>query len=226
MEAAAPIPTRPRRGRSRASVADTRERIITATLDALARHGCAGTTARVIASSAGVPVGLIFYHFGTLDLLLLAVLDHTSAARLPRWHAALAELRDPTDLMRVMGDLYAEDLASGHAVAVRELVSNGDLSARLGNQMAVRMEPWFDLAEGVAARTLRGSPVLALISARDLAVTAVALYLGLDVVSRLAGTTTSATALVAAGERIAPLLGSLRSATRPASRRPRRIALD
>jgi AcrR family transcriptional regulator len=225
-EAAPAHPTRPRRGRSRASVTGTRERIITATLDALAHNGYAGTTARVIASSAGVPVGLIFYHFGTLDTLLLAVLDHTSAARLPQWEEALAEVSHPVDLMRIMGELYAEDMASGHAVAVRELVSNGGLSARLGKEMAVRMEPWFALAEGVAARVLHGSPVLGLIPARDLAVTAVALYLGLDVVSRLAGTSTSAAALVSAGERLAPLLGRLSTRDTATSRRPRRIALD
>lgn len=134
---------------------DTRERIIDATLDSLARNGYAGTTARVIATLASVPVGLIFYHFATLDSLLLAVLDHTSAARLPRWEEALGVVRDPTDLMHIMGELYAEDMASGHALAVRELVSNGGLSTRLGAEIAARMEPWFALAEDVAARAAR-----------------------------------------------------------------------
>jgi AcrR family transcriptional regulator len=217
---------RPRRGRSRASVVETRERIIGATLDALTHKGYAGTTARVIAASARVPVGLIFYHFGTLDSLLLAVLDHTSATRLPRWEHALATVRDPTGLMRIMGELYAEDMASGHAVAVRELVSNGGLSARLGAEIAARMEPWFALAEAVATRVLDGSPVLRLIPARDLAVTAVSLYIGLDIVSRLAGTSTSAATLVAAGERMAPLLGVLTPKPRPSSPRPRRISLN
>ena len=216
---------RPRRGRSRASVTATRERILAATLESLTSNGYAGTTARTIATSAGVPVSLVFYHFGTLDALFLALLDHTSASRLPRWQAALADVTDAVDLMRAMGALYAEDLASGHAVAVRELVAGGDLSMRQGTQLGPRMAPWFDLAEDVVARVLHGSPVLALMPPRDLAVTAVALYLGLDVVSRLAGTTTSAASLVAAGERLAPLLGRL-STARVATGRPRRLALD
>ena len=216
---------RPRRGRSRASVDATRERILTATLESLTRNGYAGTTARTIATAAGVPVSLVFYHFGTLDALFLALLDHTSASRLPHWQAALADVTNPVDLMRAMGRLYAEDVASGHAVAVRELVASGDLSMRLGTEIGARMEPWFDLAESVVARVLLGSPALALMPARDLAVTAVALYLGLDVVSRLAGTTTSAATLVAAGERLAPLLGGL-SSGRATAERPRRLALE
>jgi AcrR family transcriptional regulator len=206
-------------------VAATRERVIAATLGSLTSNGYAATTARSIATAAGVPVSLIFYHFGTLDALLLAVLDHTSAARLPRWQTALAEVRDPVSLLHALSELYAEDMASGHAVAVRELVSGGDFSTRLGPDIGLRMEPWFDLAEGVVARVLRGSPALALMPPRDLAVTAVALYLGLDVVSRLAGTSTSAATLVAAGERLAPLLGRLATG-RIAAARPRRVTIE
>jgi AcrR family transcriptional regulator len=206
-------------------VAATRDRIIAATLDSLTRNGYAGTTARTIAASAGVPVSLVFYHFSTLDALFLALLDHTSTARLPRWQAALADVGDPLALMRTMGRLYDEDVASGHAIAVRELVANGDLSMRLGAEIGLRMAPWFDLAESVATAVLRGSPVLTLLPPRDLAVTVVALYLGLDIVARLAGAGTSAATLVAAGERLAPLLGRL-TTTRVAAQRPRRVAID
>jgi AcrR family transcriptional regulator len=173
----------------------------------------------VIAARGGFPVGLIFYHFGTLDALLLAVLDHTSAARLPRWQEALADVEDLGTLMERMHALYAEDLASGHAVAVKELVANGAFSERLAPAMASRMQPWFALAEGVAARVLAGSPLLKLAGPRDLAVASIALYLGLDTVSRLSGETTAAETLFAAGVGLAPLLGIL-GGTR--SRRPGR----
>jgi AcrR family transcriptional regulator len=219
--------TRSRRGPARAPSTDTPLRIIAATLAALGESGYAGTTARVIAARGGFPVGLIFYHFGTLDDLLVAVLDHTSAARLPRWRDTLAGVDDVATLMERMRRLYDEDVASGHALAVKELVANGAFSDRLGPAMASRMEPWFALAEGVAARVLSGSPLLGLIGPRDLAVSVIALYLGLDTVARLSGETTTAETLFAAGARVAPLLGSL-GAPR-ASRRggaPTRVDLE
>lgn len=199
---------RARRGRGRAHSTATPLRIIAATLAALAENGYAGTTARVIAARGGVPVGLIFYHFGTVDDLLLAVLDHTSAARLPEWNEALAEVDDLPTLVERMQHLYAEDLASGHAIAVRELVTNAGFSERLGPALASRMEPWLALAESVVARVLGGSPLAGLVGPRDLAVAAVALYLGLDTVSRLSGETTTAETLFAAGLALAPLLAS------------------
>lgn len=227
LNSAAQTPARSRRGRGRGPSADTPLRIIAATLSALAEDGYAGTTARVIAARGGIPVGLIFYHFGTVDDLLLAVLDHTSAARLPRWKEELADVEDVGTLMERMQRLYAEDIASGHAVAVKELVANGGFSERLRPAMASRMEPWFALAEAVAARVLAGSPVLAQVPPRDLAVAAVALYLGLDTVSRLSGETTTAERLFAAGLGMAPLLSAMGGrGSRPRAGHPTRVDIE
>ncbi len=217
-----------RRGRARPVAADTPGRIIEATLSALGEHGYAATTARVIAARGGFPVGLIFYHFGTLDGLLLAVLDHTSAMRLPRWRQALASVRDVATLLDRLDVLYGEDVRSSHALAVKELVANGGFSQRLAPELAARMQPWFGLAEEVAARVLADSPLLAVLSARDLAVTAVSLYLGLETVARLCDEPASAERLFTAGRHLAPLLGHLgaRSAGTGPRVRPTRVDID
>ncbi len=205
---------------------ETRERILEATLAALGEHGYAATTARVIAARGRFPVGLIFYHFGTLDDLLLSVLDHTSASRLPRWQEALAGVDDAATLLERMHVLYEEDVRSSHALAVKELVANGGFSERLAPELASRMEPWFALAESVAGRVLAGSPLLKMLSARDLAVTAVALYLGIETVSRLGGEPESAQKLFAAGAQLAPLLGALGSRAPGRGVRPTRVDID
>jgi AcrR family transcriptional regulator len=223
---AQPRVPRTRRGRGRTGATDTRDRILEATLAALGDNGYASTTARVIAARGGFPVGLIFYHFGTLDDLLLAVLDHTSAARLPRWTETLADVDDVDELLQRMQRLYAEDVRSSHAMAVKELVVNGGFSQRLGPELASRMEPWFALAEGVAGRVLSRSPLLDVLSARDLAVTAVALYLGLETVSRLSGEATSADKLFAAAGQYAPLLGAMRRGGTRGGDRSTRIEVE
>jgi AcrR family transcriptional regulator len=215
-----------RRGAARPVAEATRNRIIDATLAALGEHGYAATTARVIAGRGGFPVGLIFYHFGTLDDLLLAVLDHTSALRLPRWAEMLADVDDLVVLLDRLDVLYVEDVRSSHALAVKELVANGGFSQRLAPELASRMEPWFTLAEAVAGRVLAGSPLLAILSPRDLAVTAVSLYLGLETVSRLSGEPASAEKLFAAGARLAPLLGAMGTRASRRGVRPTRVEVD
>jgi hypothetical protein len=93
--------------------------------------------------------------------------------------------------------------------------------------MASRMDAWFALGESVAARVLAGSPILRLVGPRDLSVAAVALYLGLDTVSRLNGESTTAETLFAAALGLAPLLGSIGGrGSRPSGGRASRIDIE
>ena len=64
--------------------ATTKERIVVAALETLKEEGFAGTSARAIARRGNFNQALIFYHFGTLNDLLLAALDRTSAERMAR----------------------------------------------------------------------------------------------------------------------------------------------
>src|ERR671919_781582 len=52
---------------------ETRARIVTAALQALRADGIAGISARAIARHGGFNQALIFYHFGSLEGLLVAV---------------------------------------------------------------------------------------------------------------------------------------------------------
>jgi DNA-binding transcriptional regulator YbjK len=58
-----PTTARPARRRD----PDRRMRIVEATVDVIAEHGVAGTTHRLIAAAADVPLGSLTYHFTGLD---------------------------------------------------------------------------------------------------------------------------------------------------------------
>jgi DNA-binding transcriptional regulator YbjK len=68
-----------------------RQRIVDATLDAIAQFGVAGTTHRRIAAIAAVPLGSVTYYFATLDALITTAFmqlaeqsSHDFAARMAR----------------------------------------------------------------------------------------------------------------------------------------------
>ena len=52
-----------------------RGRIVDAAIQTLISCGYANTSARAIATTGGFSPALVFYHFGSVDALLLAVLD-------------------------------------------------------------------------------------------------------------------------------------------------------
>src|SRR5215210_1047016 len=185
---------------------DTRTRILDATIETLKTKGFAGTSTRVIGGVGGFNPALIFYYFGTLNDLLLAALEHSSAERLRRYRGALDEAASLDELVALLGRIYREDLRSGHIRVVSELVAGSVAIAELGPRVVELMEPWLALAESAVERALAGSPVLELATPRRLAYAAVTFYLGANLVARLAPEQEDLAGLLDDAERLAPLL--------------------
>jgi DNA-binding transcriptional regulator YbjK len=53
--------------RARRHDPDRKDRIVDAAIEVIAEHGVAGTTHRLIAAAADVPLGSLTYHFGSLE---------------------------------------------------------------------------------------------------------------------------------------------------------------
>src|SRR6266508_6985190 len=131
---------------------ETRRRIIEAALETLKQEGFAGATSRAIARAGGFNQALLFYHFGTLDALLLAALDHTSAQRLERYRKAVDEAETVEELLAVAARVQAEDRETGHTTVVAQMIAGSVARPELAPEMIARMEPWIDLCEQALAK--------------------------------------------------------------------------
>jgi AcrR family transcriptional regulator len=187
----------------------TQTKLLEATLEALRTKGFAGASARTIAGLAGVNPGLIFYHYGTLDNLLLAAMQHSSEARLERYLPAAEQVSSLGELIALLRDIYRADVESGHVRVVSEMVAGSVSRPELAEPVMEQMEPWVNLAERCVERALKGSPLLSLASPRDLAMAAVTFYLGANLMSHLGSDSPAVEELLSAGERAAPLLDLL-----------------
>ena len=191
--------------------AQTRGRIVAAALKTLREEGFAGTSARAIASRAGVSQAAVFYHFGRVEDLLLAALDETAAQRLAAYEEAVGGATSLPDLLAVAADVYREDLAAGHLTVLAEMIGGASSSPELGRAIAARIRPWVEFVEGAVERVLEGSPLAALVPASDVAFAIVALYLGVEMLTHLDGSAARAESLFASaqqlGSLLAPLLG-------------------
>jgi AcrR family transcriptional regulator len=199
----------PGRKAVRAGGEETRARIVEAAVATLRTAGFAGASARAIAAAGGFNQALIFYHFGSLDDLLLAALDATAAARMAAYEAALAQAGTLPELLRVAGRLYDEDLASGHITVVTELIGGSVTHPALRPEMRARMQPWLDLTGSALSRTTGGALLQRVVPARDVASGVVGLYLGLQMLTHLDGGPERARSLFAAGTRLAGRLDTV-----------------
>lgn len=198
----------------KADAQTTKQRIIQAAFETLREDGYAGASARAIARRGGFNQALVFYHFGSVQALLLAALDETSAARLEGYRRAVADASGPTGLVDTARRLHNEDLESGHITVLSEMVAGSVGNPELGREIVARMEPWLDLVEGAIAQLTVGSPLAQLVPARDLAFGVVAFYLGIDLLAQLDGDRTRVERLFEVGTAVAPLVEGLAGAAK------------
>lgn len=194
------------------SPASTKQRIVDAAFHTLKEEGFAGTSARAIARRGGFNQALIFYHFGTLNDLLLTTLDKTSSDRMLRYRDSMGRALSVDEKIQTATRLYREDLASGHITVISELIAASLARPDLGPEVVARMEPWIEFAEGVITEVLAGSMFEGAVNPRTLAFAVVALYLGVDLLSHLDQDNSRAEGLFqmagAMGQYLAPIFGT------------------
>ena len=186
----------------------TRRRIVEAATETLKSEGFAGASARAIARTGGFNQALVFYHFGSVNELLIAALDATSETRMARYREAVGHVESLGELFRVATEIYAEDLDVGHIKILAELMAASTTFPELRTEIVARIEPWVQFTEAAISRHLEGSPFAQLLPPRDVAYGVVALYLGLEMLANLDDNRDRADSLFATGERFAALFES------------------
>lgn len=197
-------------------LASTKQRIIQAAFDTLSSEGFAAATARAIARRGGFNQALIFYHFGTLNDLLLAALEVSGQARLSRYREAMSSADTLDEKVQTATRLYREDLDSGHITVLAEIIA-GSLSERtLGPRVIDLMKPWIEFAAGTIRESISGTVFEPLIDPQTAAFAVVAMYLGVDLLTLLDKDDRRAESLFQAAGGLANLL-SLSPGGAPAS---------
>lgn len=199
----------PRDGIAESPPSGTKAKIIEAALETLKATGFARASAREIAKAGDFNQALIFYHFGTVQNLLLAGLDLVSEHRMLAYRPAFEGAETVSELAALARDIYREDLENGYVTVLGEMVAGGASNPELGRLVIARLQPWVELVEGKVRALVAGSLFEAMIPPRDLAFAIVALYLGIDMLSHLDGDRARAESLLELGIRAAPLAQAL-----------------
>jgi AcrR family transcriptional regulator len=188
---------------------DTRQLLVDGAVDVLRSEGFAAATARNIAARAGCNQGLVFYHFGSVVNLLLAALDAVSAQRRERYGEALANVEGLADLVELAARIFSEDVDTGDAAVLAEMIAGATSTPGLGLEVKARMGPWVDFAARAVDKALGSSPLGGAIDPEEVAHALVALYLGLELLAHLDGDRAPARAMFDRARQLAPLAGLL-----------------
>jgi hypothetical protein len=128
----------------------------------------------------------------------------------------VAEAGSLSELLAILGQIYRDDVASGHIRVVSELVGASISRPELAGPVVALMEPWVELAERAIDAALARSPIRELVTARELALAAVTFYLGANLLTQLLPDRNEVSALLEDGGRLAPALALIEGLARDA----------
>jgi AcrR family transcriptional regulator len=206
-------PTRP--ARTRPGAEQTRARIVEAALDALRDEGIAGISARGIARHGGFNQALIFYHFGSVEGLLVAVARSESERRSALYAPALAEVTSLADLVAVARRLHDEEFQAGTVAALTQMLAGAVGSDELSRGIADSLRPWTTLVGETIDRLLADTPFGDLLPRDDLTSGLAALFLGIELLTGLDSRMAEGS-LFDTMESVARLVDSMMQAASPA----------
>ncbi|MEV8343815.1 TetR/AcrR family transcriptional regulator [Streptomyces niveus] len=159
---------------------DTRTKLLEGALRTLTEQGIARTSARTIATAAGVNQALVFYHFGSVDELLGAACHHGAEQRVSRYRDRLAAVTSLAELLAFGREMHAEERAAGQVAVLGQMLAGAQTQPRLAEAARRGLQLWIDEIEQVLARVLTGSPIADLTDTAGLARAVAASFVGLE----------------------------------------------
>ncbi|MBW3557274.1 MAG: TetR/AcrR family transcriptional regulator [Actinobacteria bacterium] len=163
----------------------TRDRIVQAALATLREEGIGGASARAIGRRGGFNQALIFYHFGSVNDLLLAAVDELSSCRAERYREHLEGVTSLSELVGLAAELHREDSESGHIAILSQVLAGATTAPELKAPLRERFRPWTELVEGAIERVVAGTPYAAVVPVADLAFVVTALFMGIELTMNL-----------------------------------------
>ena len=164
---------------------ETKAKIIDAALETLRTEGIAGASARAIGRTGSFNQALIFYHFASLNDLLLAAVDELSARRVERYRDRIDGITTLGELVTVAAELHHEDARQGHITVLAQMLAGSTTNPELKGPLAERFRPWTELVEGAIARVVEETPYASVVPVADLAFVVTSLFMGIELTTSL-----------------------------------------
>lgn len=160
--------------------ARTRTALVQAATELVAEQGWARATARAIGARAQCNQALIFYHFGSVEGLLVAALQQVSERRMAAFAPALDEVDSTQTALVLLRRIVEQDVTSGDLSYLVALIDASRDDAVLRAGVLECLAPWQQLVERLLYRVLEPNPLGDLIPVPDLARVIMSGVLGLE----------------------------------------------
>ena len=164
---------------------ETRARIVEAALETLKAEGIVGASARAIARQGDFNQALIFYHFGSVDDLIVAAVAEMSRRRMGNHRPKLESAKSLTELIAVGREIHNDDLVADNMAVLTQAFAGARAKSEIGAKLYNELVPWTDLVTDAVRRVLDENAFAKAINAEHLAQIISALFLGIELLEDL-----------------------------------------
>lgn len=140
---------------ARAKRSDTKEALLDAAERLLIEVGYGGITTRVLARTAGVNMGLVHYYFGSIDDVLVEVLERFTARLIGRQRTMYEADVPFVEKWRTAMGYLDEDMASGYQKVWLELQALAWNRPEISERVARVDDEWRDVLADAFGRAMR-----------------------------------------------------------------------
>jgi AcrR family transcriptional regulator len=170
---------------SQATGMETRGRIIDAARVVLREDGITQASARNIARRGDFNQALIFYHFGSLDGLFIAVAQSEGQQRADLYAEQFQRIAKLSELVRIARDVHAHEISTGGPTVLSQLLAGALSSEPIASGMVEAMRPWMTLVESAMGQTLAATPLASLLPKEEMAFAVASLFIGMELLTSL-----------------------------------------
>ncbi|GEC08442.1 TetR family transcriptional regulator [Streptomyces spinoverrucosus] len=163
-----------------AKSADTKAKLLEGALRTLTEQGIAKTSARTIAATAGVNQALVFYHFGSVDELLVAACHYGAEQSVARYRLRIASVRTLSELLAVGREIHDQERQDGHVALLGQLLAGAQTHPTLAPATAAGLALWITEIEKALTRVLSETPFGDFTDPRGLARAVAASFVGIE----------------------------------------------
>jgi AcrR family transcriptional regulator len=165
-----------RHGDSRS--ADTRRKLLDGAIETLRARGIAGTSARAIAAASGVNQALIFYHFGSEELVDVACRQAT-ASRVALYRQRFAAVGSLRGLLRIGREIREMERGAGNVIALAQVLAGAQQDERLALTARDCLAMWVAEIESALMRLTADTPIADVADPAGLAQGVAAAFIGI-----------------------------------------------
>ncbi|PKW10133.1 transcriptional regulator, TetR family [Streptomyces sp. 1222.5] len=159
---------------------ETKTKLLEGALRTLTEQGIAKTSARTVASAAGVNQALVFYHFGSVDELLAAACRYGAEKSVAKYRDRLAAVTSLSELLAVGREMHDQERAEGHVALLGQLLAGAQTHAGLGPATAAGLDLWIAEIECALRRVLAATPLGEFTDPAGLARAVAASFVGIE----------------------------------------------